>query len=83
MIEEVHFNYTLAKQITNKEVDGFIQTTNELNARIICFDFHNPAYPIIGLTCRNGGEEEIRRYDIDGKCEHDWTQFDLHLFIRK
>ena len=84
MIEEVAFNYALAKQITNKEVEGFIQTTNGLNVRIICFDYMVPFYPIIGLTSSaRGGEEEIRLYDVHGKCYHDWEQFDLHLFVEK
>lgn len=80
---KVPFDVEMAKNITDKTVEGKVVTRDGMGARIICWDRKGYEYPIIALI-DTGKEEKSERYTICGRwsCGYDEeNNFDLMLEI--
>lgn len=75
------FDLELAKKITNGETEGKIVTRSGKNIRIICFDFKNDLYPIVGLSQKSDGDENLILYDIYGISHGMDSSLDLILDV--
>lgn len=75
------FDLELAKKITNGETEGKIVTRSGKNIRIICFDFKNDLYPIVGLLQKPDGDENLILYDIYGISHGMDSSLDLILDV--
>jgi len=75
------FDLELAKKITNGETEGKIVTRSGKNIKIICFDFKNDLYPIVGLLQKSDGNENLILYDIYGISHGMDSSLDLILDV--
>lgn len=76
---KVPFDVEMAKNITDKTVEGKVVTCDGRDARIICWDRKSTSYPICALVEKNG-YEEYEDYTIRGYYEED-EKNDLDLIL--
>lgn len=78
---KIQFDFGTAYKITHGETEGKIVTRSGKNVRIICFDFKNDSYPIVGLLQKPDGNENLILYDIYGISYGMDSSLDLMLDV--
>lgn len=58
-------------------------TRDGRKARIICFDFKRPEFPIVAAIEYNGYGEQLFTYKLDGRCSEDIDEDDLMMATTK
>lgn len=76
----VPFSVELAKEITNGTKEGRIVTSGGRKVRIVCWDFNNGVYNLIGLATGANGFEDDFFYTESGRLNPD-EKSDLDLML--